>query len=431
MIRGRYAVMGAGRAGLASAQAIESVGGTAIVFDESDPRPVDWPDVRWNSGIPPDSEKFEAAIVSPGFRRDHPIYGWARQKGIELFGEIELGYRLAQSPIIAVTGSNGKSTVTALTAHMLKAGGLDAIPCGNLAGTDSDRPLPLAAIQVPSDSILVAEVSSFQLESIIDFRPKVSIVTNIGREHLDRHATFEEYAAAKARVFENQREGDLAILSESDREKLPEPKAQTCLTPKDVYKFIGKNIDFEHRNEWSLAGSHNLLNAMQAAVAASFFGAAKQAIEESLVSYPGLPHRMEDLGEIDGVRFVNNSMCTNAAALEASLSALSGPLIAIAGGKEKNDETDAIGRILAQRAQLSLLIGQSAQEIFNSMAQNGGKGKVCDNIAQAFEQAVAASVRGDTVVLAPGCASFGEFTNFEERGDRFKSLVQGLKEQRS
>lgn len=431
MIRGRYAVMGAGRAGLASAKAIEAAGGSAIMFDESDPRPVDWPDVRWNAAAPADSDAFEAVIVSPGFRRDHPIYGWARQKGIELFGEIELGYRLAKSPIIAVTGSNGKSTVTALTAHMLKASGLDAIPCGNLAGTDSDLPLPLAAIKAPSDSILVAEVSSFQLESIIDFRPKVSIITNIGREHLDRHASFEEYAAAKAKVFENQREGDLAILNEADREKLPEPKAQTCWTPNDAYKFIDENMDFGCRNKWSLAGRHNLLNAMQAAVAASVFGAPVRAIKEALASYPGLPHRMEDLGEIDGVRFVNNSMCTNAAALEASLSALPGPLIVIAGGKEKNDETDAIGRILAQRAQLSLLIGQSAQEIFNSMAQNGGEGKVCENIAHAFELAVAASVRGDTVVLAPGCASFGEFANFEERGNRFKSLVQGLKEQKT
>ncbi len=524
----RVAVIGAGRSGRDSAIALQKLGAQVEVFDRAenlDVRALREKGIPVHLGrdVPPSEQEWTRLIVSPGVRLDHPVFEWARQLGIPVWGEIELAYRIARAPIIAITGTNGKTTTTALTHHLLIQAGLRAHLCGNIAGSGQDKTLVQASMEALPEDYLVAEVSSFQLVHIEAFRPYVAVLTNIAEDHLDYHGSWEAYALAKANLFRNQTDQDWAILNACDEgtrrlmglisphpptpspkalgegegsphPPTPSPKAlgegeDSPHPPTPSPKALGegegsphpptpspkalgegervgetssprlpspeasgeglgvraKTLYFDHQNPIisckdgaldlrevempALPGVHGLQNALAAALVASVLGATRTQIAEGLRSFRGVPHRMERLGTIKGVLYINNSMCTNAPALEQSLQVCPKPCIVIAGGVDKNNSVPQLAESLARHAHFVLLIGQDGLAIGSALSTLGyTRWRYAGTLSEAVQQAHQMAEQGMTVILAPGCASFDQFRNFQERGDQFRALVQQLGE---
>jgi UDP-N-acetylmuramoylalanine--D-glutamate ligase len=378
-------------------------------------------------------------VPSPGvpFTLEH--LAAARAAGIPVWSEIELAGRFLQGKLVAVTGSNGKTTTTALIGHILEAAGLPVLVGGNI-GT----PL-ISRVEASSVStVTVAEVSSFQLEAIDQFRPDIAVLLNLTPDHLDRHGTLEAYGRAKARLFENQREADAAVINADDPEA-----TQLAPTVPQVYWFSRANrvaagaylrdeqVVFRRdgtetillpRADIPLRGEHNVENVLAAAAAASLAGAAPSAIAAGVRSFAGVEHRLEFVAEIAGVSFYNDSKATNVDATLKAIDAFPGNLLVILGGKDKGSEYTPLNHPLARAARLVLLIGAAAEKIAAQLdpavpVERAGTLEVA--VRHAFERARP----GDSVLLAPACASFDQFDNFEHRGRVFKQLVRQLERQ--
>lgn len=378
-------------------------------------------------------------IPSPGVPADDPYLQAARAKGVAIWSEIELAYRFMRGRLIGITGSNGKTTTTALLAHILKNAGLSTILAGNI-GT----PLIACMEQMQEKSWTVAELSSFQLELIETFRPDIGLLLNLSPDHLDRHHTMEAYAAAKARLFENQTGTDAAILNADD----PALDPYTPATPR-VYRFSRKQSleqgtyvrgdEIVFRRDASeeillrvcdipLVGAHNLENVLAAATAARLAGAAPKQIAEAVRAFPGVEHRIEFVAEIAGVRYYNDSKATNVDATLKALDSFPSRVLIILGGKDKGSDYAVLQKPLREKAILALLIGAAAEKIEKQIA-----GSVAIEHAGTLEHAVEtashAARPGDVVLLAPACASFDQFQNYEHRGRVFKDLVHQLERQ--
>ena len=474
----RVAIVGAGRSGVAAARALTRRGAQVDVFDRKLHSELPYADALTELGValhagteaPESLHGYDLVVISPGLPPSHPIFARAEAVGVPVWSEIELGYRIARAPMIAVTGTNGKTTTTMLIHHILCTMGLRAHLCGNIAGIDGEQTLTEAAERAAPDEWLVAEVSSFQLLHTRTFRPKIAVITNIRHDHLDYHGTWEAYALAKAKILANQTPDDWAVLNgedagvrwvvdrwsvppslgfpplrEGNQDSVP-PAGRGNLkegvdTASHLARCVGSRLFFTQSNpivklsgetlniaelpKSALLGAHGLENALAAATVASILGCTGDPLREALASFAGAPHRMEFVGAWDGVRYINNSMCTNADALEKSLQATPKPCLVIAGGVDKNESVAQLAESLARHATQVFLIGRDGEVIGAALDALGYTAwQYVGDLAGAVAEARRVARAGDTVILAPGCASFDQFRNFADRGEQFKRLVQ-------
>jgi len=378
-------------------------------------------------------------IPSPGVPADAPLLRFARSKGITIWSEIELAYRFLKGRLIGITGSNGKTTTTSLIEHILRSAGWSTILAGNI-GT----PLISCVEKTSEKTTTVAELSSFQLELIEKFRPNISVFLNLTPDHLDRHHTLESYGAAKARIFENQTEADSAVLNADDPGTTPYAPAKPQLywfsrKQRVVQGAFVKESEILFRREGAeetvlkladipLAGAHNVENVLAAAAATRLAGAEPAAIAKGVRSFAGVEHRLEFVAEIGGVRFYNDSKATNVDATLKALDAFPGRILIILGGKDKGSDYTVLQAPLREKAILALLIGAAADKIEKQIAGSVAI-EQAGTLERAVETAAHAARAGDVVLLAPACASFDQFQNYEHRGRVFKGLVHQLERQ--
>jgi UDP-N-acetylmuramoylalanine--D-glutamate ligase len=385
-------------------------------------------------------------VVSPGVPVDAPLLVQARSLGEAVIGEIELAAQFLPGPIVAITGSNGKTTTTSLAGEIMAAGGLPTLVGGNI-GTPA---ISLAERSTP-ESVIVLEVSSFQLETIQTFRPKVAVVLNVTPDHLDRHRTFEAYVDAKARIFENQTDSDFAVLNEDD----PTCVAMATRTRAQVFRFSRQkevkqgawvregNIVFRDGrveqkpsqrevmlvSEIPLKGAHNLENVLAAVCAGALMGCAPQKIRQAVRDFKAVEHRLEFVATIRGVDYYNDSKATNVDATIKALESFPANIHLILGGKDKGSDYSVLNDLLRQRVKRVYTIGAAATKI-ESQIVSSKSGNVeivhAETLENALRKANAAAEPGDVVLLAPACASFDQFKNYEQRGQVFKEIVRGL-----
>jgi len=375
-------------------------------------------------------------IPSPGVPADDPFLRTARSKGITIWSEIELAYRFLEGKLIGITGSNGKTTTTTLIHHILKSADYPAILAGNV-GT----PLISCVDGMNSRTVTVVELSSFQLELIEKFRPDIGVFLNLTPDHLDRHKTMEAYGVAKARIFQNQTELDAAVVNADDpvavRYTPKKPQVFWFSRQKPVTLgacLHGENIVVTHhgkedfvmkQSEIPLAGAHNLENVLAAVTATRLTGVDAPGIAKAVKSFAGVEHRLEFVAEIGGVRYYNDSKATNVDATLKALDAFAGRILIILGGKDKGSDYTVLQKPLREKAILGLLIGAAADKIESQISGSVAVERA-GTVERAVEIASQAAQPGDIVVLAPACASFDQFQNYEHRGRVFKQLVLQL-----
>jgi UDP-N-acetylmuramoylalanine--D-glutamate ligase len=380
----------------------------------------------------------ELIVPSPGVSADLPAIRDARGRGIKVWSEIELAWRFLRGRLVAVTGSNGKTTTTALLGHIFNVAGLPILVGGNI-GT----PLISLAGESTDSSITVAEVSSFQLELIESFRPDVAVMLNLTPDHLDRHVSFENYARAKWRIFENQRDSDAAVLNADDEgvaqrvpsgprifefsRQRPVPAGAFLRDGSIILRDGAAESAIMRRDEMQLPGTHNIENVLAAVVAARLAGLPDAAIAQGVRTFTGVEHRLEFVAEIAGVRFYNDSKATNVDAACKALASFNESLHVILGGKDKDSDYTTLREPLRRHAARVFLIGAAAEKIAEEIGDVVPMSMV-GTLQEAVSRAFAVARPGEIVLLAPACASFDQFRNFEHRGEVFKQLVAQLME---
>jgi UDP-N-acetylmuramoylalanine--D-glutamate ligase len=378
-------------------------------------------------------------IMSPGFDGRTPRFAALRARGVEVIAEIEYAFRQIGARVIAVSGSNGKSTTVSLIHHLLVNAGRNSRLAGNI-GT----PLISEVGDIAADSLVVLELSSFQLEEIVLFRPHVAVLLNITPDHLDRYPSMAEYSAAKFNLFRNQEPEDCMVLNADDpllsgSGKLGRgsplwfsaTRPQRCgasLEDRDIVLRSGKTEERISLRNNPLRGIHNLENIMAAALACRAVGLAADRIEAGLAGFQGLPHRMEGAGSVGRVEFINDSKATNVDAALKSIASMDGDLVVIMGGKDKGSDFSALEQPLRQKARQVLLLGKAAPLLAAQLSALGDRLLRVRDMKEAVEKGYESLRRsGGVVLLAPACASFDMFDNFEHRGDVFKQEVQLLR----
>jgi len=375
-------------------------------------------------------------VVSPGVPVDAPLLVQARSLGEAVIGEIELAAQFLPGPIVAITGSNGKTTTTTLTGEILTAGGLPTLVGGNI-GT----PAISLAERAKPETVIVLEVSSFQLETIQTFRPKIAVVLNVTPDHLDRHRTFEAYVDAKARIFENQTDSDFAVLNADDptcvtmaksikarpfwfsRQK--EVKQGAWVRDGNVVLRDGSGQrEIMQVSEVPLKGAHNLENVLAAVCAGALMGCAPEKIRQAVRDFKAVEHRLEFVATIRGVDYYNDSKATNVDATIKAIESFPADIHLILGGKDKGSDYSVLNDLLRQRVKRVYTIGAAAAKIESQI--KGTEVVHAETLENALRKANAAAQAGDVVLLAPACASFDQFKNYEQRGHVFKEIVRGL-----
>jgi UDP-N-acetylmuramoylalanine--D-glutamate ligase len=447
------AVAGMGRSGIGVALAAAKRGIVTRVFDE---KSADTEDriaaveqleaagveviTGWHGRLA--GEKFDALVPSPGFRRDHPAIRDALAEGAEVVSEVEFAYRISKAPIIAITGTNGKSTTTVMTWLAIQALNPNALLCGNLSGSGyPELTLTEAADRADEDGVLVAEVSSFQLEWVTKFRPKAACVTTVTMDHLDRHPTFQDYFDTKMRIFSAMEPTDIAAwhvneptVPRAEIEKVSH--ATVWEVPSETPNSLrptwdGTSIELAGAKlaakDVALAGTHNISNALMALTLASAVYPDRvrdqaPAMLAAIAGMESLQFRMQDLGTKNGVRFINNSMCTNPGAVIASSKALDAPQILIMGGVMKGMDFSPVGEYLRESGHRAVLFTEFRHDLATQLGIESEAG--FEFLEQALDHAISIADPGDVVMLAPGCASAYPHTNFRERGMAFQSAVE-------
>ena len=383
-------------------------------------------------------DQLELVVLSPGVPTDLPLVNQLREREIPIWGEVELAYRFASGEVLAITGTNGKTTTTALLGKIMKAYRDSVFVVGNI-GT----PYTGAALEMKEDSVTVAEMSSFQLETIDTFHPKVSAILNITPDHLNRHHTMEAYIQAKEEITKNQTEEDVCVLNYEDEvlrafgEKLHTQVLYFSSRRKlerGIYLEDGKIIYADGKpevlckvEELKLLGMHNYENVMAASAMAAAYGVPLSSIRETIRNFGGVAHRIEFVAEKEGVAYYNDSKGTNPDAAIKAVEAMNRPTILIGGGYDKNSSYDEWIDSFGEKVRYLVLVGATKEKIAETARRKGFENVI---LADTFEEAVMESARlareGDAVLLSPACASWGMFKNFEERGDKFKELVNHL-----
>ena len=443
----RVLVVGLGKSGVAAARFLKGQGARVTVSDSRPAALIAELSPLLDEGIMVEAgshglltfRRQDLIVVSPGVPQSVPELRMVRSLGMHIIGELELGSGFLQGQVIAVTGSNGKTTTTALLGEIVAASG-----CPTLVGGNIGRPVVEMAAESTPETWSVLEVSSFQLETIEHFEPKIALVLNITPDHLDRHGSFANYAAAKARITENQTAGDFLILNaEDEATKLIASKTKAQIfwfSPRRPIKqgaFVhGEGIYFRPAegatpepilpvSEIPLAGAHNVENVLAAVCAARLAGIPALVIRKAVGSFQAVEHRLEFVREIDGVRFFNDSKATNVDATSKALAAFPGGIHIILGGKDKDSDYTTLLPLLRDRAKTVITIGSAAEKIETQLAsfvKIERAGTLDRAVAYAYSQAEP----GDVVLLAPACASFDQFENYEQRGRVFKQLVAQL-----
>ena len=419
-------VFGLAKSGIAAAKKLVSLGAQVTLTEIKPARDLDQVSLKELQDLEVDlelgghsSKSIESAeliVVSPGVHLDIPVLEEAKQRRIPIISEIELAYRLLSKPIIAVTGTNGKTTTTTLIGELLKAGGKRVAVAGNIGA-------PLVDVDDSKLDYIVAEISSYQLESIDEFKPWISVILNIQPDHLERHKTMDEYIHQKARIFMNQGSDDYVIFNMDDPQ-----------VAKMVKGACAKQLGFSKSNsllspsEIKIPGRHNLENALAAAQAAYLCGLDKKTVADVLRSFPGVEHRIEFVSKINEIEFYNDSKATNPDSTLVALETFNERgIILILGGLDKGVTLDALCHKVKEGVRDVVLIG-AATKRFKEALEKAGYPKI--HLAGSMEEAVQASSHlgkpGDVVLLSPACASFDMFSNFEERGRVFKQAVRKI-----
>jgi UDP-N-acetylmuramoylalanine--D-glutamate ligase len=443
---GPFLVVGLARSGAAIASVLAERGETVLGVDSGSPDEaagLAQAGVEVSLGVDGTRQldRARTLVKSPGVPQDAPVVRAARERGIALTGELELAWRLLPNAFCAVTGTNGKTTTTELIGHLYRTAGRPAAVAGNV-GT------PLASLvgAVDPDATVVCEASSFQLEDTDYFSPECAVFINIAPDHLDRHETFENYLAAKLRIFANQGNDDVAVFNGQTEELRGRDlggcarlvrfcRAEDQAADPDCELSMRDGVIFAaeepliRADELRLLGTHNVENAMAAAAAALATGLPRDAIADGLRSFRGVRHRLEQIGERDGVLYVNDSKATNVSSALAGIRAFGGGVRLIAGGRPKQESFEPLAPVVAERCVACYLIGEAADRMTRELApaaQAGVEITDCETLERAVEATVAEATPGEVVLLSPACASFDAFRDFEERGDRFRQLVEAL-----
>ena len=438
-------VVGMGLSGVAAAQLLCAEGATVAVTDDKAERDLgpsmrrlEELDIDYHlGGI--DSELLlcsDLAIISPGVPSNLSPLDLARKAGVEVISEIELASSLCEAPIIAITGTNGKTTTTALIHRMADRAGLKAALAGNNEIPFSD------VVRENSVDLVALEVSSFQLENIKDFRPMVGLALNVSPDHLDRYRRMEDYIAAKARLFSNQAEGDFAVLNIDDpvvaamarevksevlwfsaREEVRQGAFLRGATL--VARFRGTETEVMEIDDIPLIGWHNVENTLAAIAAMLPVELSLECYRDAVADFPAVEHRLEKVRELDGVLFVNDSKATNIDALAKSLESFNSPLILIAGGRGKKSSYGVLRPLVETHVKALITIGEDAPALEEALGDLVPTERA-ESLPEAVRAAAAKAAPGDCVLLAPACASFDMFKSYAHRGEVFKEAVQAL-----
>ncbi len=448
-----FTVVGAGRSGVGISKLLASKGNKVLLYDENSEEVLKYLDKpslrdagidlclgRWDDKV----LNCEVMVKSPGVPPGSEIILKAKALGIKIISEIEAAYWYCPCPVIAVTGTNGKTTTTVLTGEIFRNAGMDVKVCGNVGLAFSE-----VIDELKEDSVVVLEVSSYQLNDIDRFKPAVGVIMNITPDHLDWHGSFENYLSAKLRVAENMDNESRMIINYDDtvlRESagalksanayfgLTEETYRNC--DEGAYAKDGKmycfnkslNIHEEimETRDINIRGKHNLYNSLAAAISARSFGIRNEVINSTLKSFPGVEHRIEFVRELRGTKFFNDSKATNVESMTVALEAFEGNLVMIMGGREKGNDYSSVDSLVKEKVKTIVALGESRQKIsehFGSFTNTVEADTMEDAIAKAF----AASAPGDIILLSPACKSFDMFESFEHRGEVFKKIVNALK----
>lgn len=431
------AVLGAGLSGAAAALLLRSEGANVTVLDSAEEKRLlrstidnlraQGVRVICGSDADQNSDKYDFVVASPGIDPASRLGRnfWSRK--MDIIGELELGSRSVETPVIAVTGTNGKTTTTEMLAQMLNQCGQKSIACGNIG-----KPLSEVAREKINYDVLTVEVSSFQLETIQTFHPSIALWLNFAPDHLDRYNSVGEYRAAKLRLFENQTSDDVAVINAN--ESLPELCARkitfSAYTNRADFRLSEGAIVFENQpvlrlSQTKLRGSHNIENLMATIAAGHARGLSFEQMVPALCAYEPQPHRCEFVRQISGVDYINDSKATNLDAVEKALQAQTKPVVLIAGGKDKGFTYESLRALVKEKVRSTILIGEMAKQIARDW-EGAVKSEFATSLADAVERAHATAKSGEVVLFSPGTSSFDMFKSYADRGDQFRALVQAL-----
>lgn len=440
-------VLGLAKSGFAAAIMLQQLGAQVVVNDRSN---LDQ-DARANDlralgiqviggGHPLElvTDSVYTIVKNPGIPYTNPLLVKAQELGIPIITEVELAYQLSDAPFIGITGSNGKTTTTMLIGEMLKKGKKSPIVAGNIGTALSE-----VVQEVTAEDVLVAELSSFQLMGVQTFHPKIAVLLNLFEAHLDYHGTMDDYGQAKMQITKNQTSDDYFIYNADDKRvselakasratKIPFSVTSSETKGKGAY-FENGHLYFEKEDILSTEelamprGEHNIANALAALAVAKTYGVSTEAIQETLRTFSGVPHRLEFIGEVQNRRFYNDSKATNILATSKALGAFEAPVILLAGGLDRGNPFDALIPFL-NGVKALVTFGETKKKLSEAAKKAGVKTIITvDNVEEAVPIAFDQSIEGDVILLSPACASWDQFRSFEERGDMFTKRVHMLK----
>jgi UDP-N-acetylmuramoylalanine--D-glutamate ligase len=417
---GPYLIMGLARSGAAAARMLLPYG-EVLAADRAHPEPPPGVEAHLGSDGVQLLERVRCVVKSPGVPNEAPAIATARERGVPVLGELELAWRLLPNRFVAVTGTNGKTTTSELLGAVYREAGLTVAVAGNV-GT----PLSSLVGVVDESAVIVCEVSSFQAEDSEAFAPETALLLNLEEDHLDRHGSFDAYREAKLRMFANQTGEHVAaapprfrLPGDGRRVSFGEP--ETDLWLRDGLLGWGEE-ELIGAADIRLRGAHNLENAMGAAAAALAGGVAPEAVRRGLRTFPGVRHRLEEVGTVGGVLYVNDSKATNVASARRGIEAFDGGVHAILGGSLKGGGFGGLRGVVASRCRACYLIGEAAERLENDLA-GAAPLRRCGDLESAMRAASSAASPGEVVLLSPACASFDQFRDYEERGERFRALI--------
>ena len=445
----RVTVVGGARSGLAAARLLAAHGADVFLTERGAPTQgleaaLDEAGVAYEfGGHTAHALEADFLVVSPGVPSTVNIVQKAQRSGRPVYSEIEAASWFCRAPIVAITGSNGKTTTTSLAGHVFRQSGRETIVAGNIGYPFADY-----VADVDEDAVVVLEVSSFQLDHVATFRPAVSVLLNITPDHLDRYGyDFNAYAQAKFNIFKYQQAGDVLVYNHD--QALIRDYVRWYTSHHDL-RVLGLSIHDEpergafvrddalvlriHQDEevlmpthqLALRGRHNLYNSLAAAVAARVMEVRSEVVRESLQSFEGVPHRLELVRELEGVRYINDSKATNVNAVWYALESFSEPIVLIAGGRDKGNDYASLRPLVKEKVHTVVAIGESADKVMRELGPQAERSIPADSMEDALRHARQHARPGDVVLLSPACASFDMFENYEDRGNVFKRLVMSL-----
>ena len=446
IVNKKISIIGAVRSGVAVARLVKKLGGFPFVSDMSDEsklkdsiNELEKESIDYETGKHSDRVyNCELMIVSPGVPNEAPVIAKAKEMKIDLIGEVEFAYRFCKGQIIAITGTNGKTTTTSLCGHVFNQSGNNTFVAGNIGLAFSE-----IALDVEENEFVVLEVSSFQLDMVEKFKPKIAMILNITPDHLNRYDNkVENYASSKQRIYENQEKSDYLILNKDNGEvlkylndhnsksfyfSLNEEVENGCFKKEDKIHFrINSKNEFScNVSDVKIKGEHNLANAMAVICAAKICKLDNAKIVKALQTFEGVEHRLELVREIDGVKFINDSKATNVDSVWYALRSFNEPIFLILGGQDKGNDYEQIKTLVLERVKKIYAIGSSAEKVFNFF-HTDVKVEVKITLEEVITAAINEARSGDVVLLSPACASFDMFSGYAQRGDIFCAAVREL-----